>query len=174
MNRSFPRRSTLTRTDRGVVRAIAEAMFSEDGEVPNERLEAHVDDVDAFVSAASKTTRFGLRVALFFVRLAPILFFLRLTTLERLPLPERVGLLARLERSQRGSLSLAFIGWRSVMTLVFYEDERELRQLGYGPERVRHRRALPVAVPVPTDSGVRIIIDVPSVGTQAAQVQEVA
>jgi hypothetical protein len=139
-------------------------MFSEDGEVAAERLEAHVAHVDTFVSAASKTVRFGLRVALWFLSLAPILFFVRLTTLERLPLPQRVALLTRLEGSHAGNLSLAFIGWRSVMTLLFYEDEHELRQIGYGDERVRHRRALPVlppavAVPVPADSGVRSFAD---------------
>lgn len=149
-----------------MVRAIAEAMFSEDGEVEPARLDAHVGEVDAFVSAASKTLRFGLRVALALVRFAPVLFLLRLRTLERLPLDERVAVLRRLERSRLTELSLAFIGWRTVMTIVFYEHPSELRALGYaGEERSRHRR-LPVVAPAlaapagvappPEESGVRL------------------
>jgi hypothetical protein len=143
-----------------VVYAIAEAMFSEDGEVDAVRLDAQVDAAETHISAASRAVRLGLRVALVVVRLAPILFFVGLTTFERLPLPARVALLGRLERSRRAMLSLAFIGWRTILTLLFYEDPAELRALGYaGDDRHRHRRALPLApagVPVPLESGVRL------------------
>jgi len=165
VTRTFPRRATLSDHDRVVVRALAEAMFEDDDRETYEagRLDQLVDDVDAFISVATKTTRFGLRVALFLVRLAPIFFFLRLTTIERLPRSERTDLLARLERSKRAGLSLAFVGWRTVMTLVYYDNERELHQIGYaGAERTRWKRALPVVaptpvvVPVPLESGVRL------------------
>ena len=144
-------------------------MFSEDGEVDAARIDTHVTEVDAFVSAASKTTRFGLRMALLLVRLAPILFFLRFTTIERLALGDRVKLLERLECSSRSTLSLAFIGWRTVMTLVFYEDASELRAIGYeGHDRQRWKRALPFLAPAPMalESGVRLR-DVPSIGQLA-------
>ncbi len=137
-----------------MVRAIAEAMFAQDGEASAERLDAHVDDVDAYVSAASKTLRFGLRVALFVVRIAPLLFFVRARTIERLSIDERVAILTRLERSTLASLSLAFIGWRTVMTLLFYEHPSELAALGYSDRRERHKH-LPLA-PIPTESGVRL------------------
>jgi hypothetical protein len=162
---SFPERTTLTPRDRVVLRAVAEAMFSQDGEVDPSVLDAHVDEVDAFVSSASKMLRMGLRVALLVVRLAPLLFFFRLCTLERLTVDERVEILSRLERSRFANLSLAFIGWRTVMTLVFYESPIELRQLGYtGDERKVYKRRLPtlapasvpIAVPVPEESGVRL------------------
>jgi hypothetical protein len=175
---SFPGRKTLTCGDRIVVRAIAEAMFSQDGEVSDARLDAHVMDVDRYVSVASRAIRSGLRVALFVVRIAPILMFFRLRTLERLSVDDRVALLSRLERSRLALLSLAFIGWRSVMTLVFYEDPIELRNMGYaGEERFRHKRRLPALpvlasapslvplealvarVPVPEESGVRLRSD---------------
>lgn len=157
--RCFPRRRTLSSSDRFVLRAMAEAMFSEDGEVVRARLDANVREVDAFVSAASRMTRLGLRIALLFVRLSPILLFFRLSMLERLSVADRVTILSRLERSTWSNLSLAFIGWRTVLTLVFYEDETELRQLGYAPTRERYKRALPMvatATPVPVDSGVRL------------------
>jgi hypothetical protein len=159
-----------------VVCAIAEAMFSEDGEVDGARFDALVVEVDAFVSAASRTTRLGLRVALLFVRLSPILLFFRWALLDRLPLAERVTLLSRLERSTWSNLSLAFIGWRTVLTLVFYEDEAELRQLGYGPARERYKRALPMMAtptPLPVESGVRLReSDAPSAEEQVASNQQ--
>ena len=157
------------------MRAIAQAMFSQDGEVTEARLDAHVTEVDAYVSAASREVRFGLRVALFVVRLAPLLMFFRPRLLERLPVDERVAILSRLERSRFAHLSLAFIGWRTVMTLVFYEDPIELRNIGYlGEERLRHKRRLPGLVlaaagdsplpspsspPPPEESGVRLRTD---------------
>ena len=147
---SFPARTTLTPQDRVVLRAVAEAMFSEDGEVSPERLDAHLDEVDAFISSASKPLRAGLRFALFVVRIAPVLLFFRLRTIEALPIDERVRVLARLERSPLAYLSLAFIGWRTVMTLVFYEHPVELATLGYvSDERAVYKRRLalaPVAV----------------------------
>jgi hypothetical protein len=149
-------------------------MFSEDGEVSSERLDAHVDEVAVFIAATSRTTQLGLRVALLFVWLSPLLFWRaggRLTTLDRLPVGERTAALARLEQSTRTSWSLAFIGWRTIMTFVFYEDESELRQIGYRHERVRYKRALPMlaapaaaaavaggrdSLPTPLESGVRL------------------
>lgn len=147
---TFPARTTLRRSDRIVVRAIAEAMFSQDGEVTEARLDAHVADVDDYVSAASKPIGVGLRIALFVVRIAPILMLMNLRTLERLTVDERVAVLTALERSRLAHLSLAFIGWRTVMTLVFYEDPIELLSIGYaGEERLRHKRRLPALVVAP-------------------------
>src|SRR4051794_35377718 len=138
---TFPNRQTLSQGDRIVVRAIAEAMFSQDGEVSDARLCAHVTEVDHYVSSASRPIGFALRVALFVVRIAPVLMFFRLRTIERLAVDDRVEILSRLERSRFTPLSLAFIGWRSVLTIVFYEDPIELANIGYvGEERRVHKR----------------------------------
>lgn len=170
----FPSRTTLTSGDRVVLRAIAEAMFAQDGEVDQERLDAHVDDVDRFISSASKPLRFALRVALFAVRVAPMLLLFRLRTIERLGIEDRARVLSRLERTRLANLSLAFIGWRTVMTLVFYEQPSELRAIGYaGDERKVYKRHLALAsapalalglaaatslpaTPTPAESGVRL------------------
>jgi hypothetical protein len=159
---AFPARTTLTKRDRVVLRAVAEAMFSPDGEIERARIDAHLDELDSYISAASKPVRAGLRLALFVVRVAPVLLFFRLTTIERLPVDDRVAVLLRLERSAVVSLSLAFTGWRAVMTLVFYEHPDELLRLGYdGDERKIYKRRLAMAevvvasvpaVPVPPDS----------------------
>jgi hypothetical protein len=170
---SFPLRTTLTKHDRVVLRAVAEAMFSEDGEVEKERLDAHLHDVDAFISSASKPLRAGLRFALFVVRIAPVLLLFRLSMIDKLPRGERVQVLSRLERSPFAYLSLAFIGWRTVMTFVFYEHPVELATVGYSADvrKVYKRRLalvpaplvpalaampMPVQVPVPEESGVRL------------------
>jgi hypothetical protein len=153
---SFPERTTLTRRDRIVLRAVAEAMFSQDGELDESRLDAHVDEVDAFISNASRQLRVGLRLALFVVRLAPVLLFFRMRLLESLSIDERVTVLARLERSRFAELSLAFVGWRAVMTMVFYEHPAELAALGVSNERKVYKRRLalvpaaaPTAAPLP-------------------------
>ena len=139
------------------MRAIAEAMFSQDGEVTEARLDAHVADVDDYVSAASKPIRVGLRIALFVVRIAPILMLFRMRRLERLSVDDRVVVLTALERTRLAPLSLAFIGWRTVMTLVFYEDPIELQSIGYmGEERLRHKRRLPALVIARTPTPIRV------------------
>lgn len=157
--RSFPERRTLTSRDRVVVRAIAEAMFSQDGEVEPERLDAHLDEVDAYVSAASRPIRAGLRIALFVVSIAPMLLLFRMRRIDKLSVEDRVSVLSRLERSRVTNLSLMFIGWRTVMTLVFYENAEELRAIGYsGDERKVYKRRLPTlaVAPAPEESGVRL------------------
>lgn len=144
-------------------------MFSQDGEVESERLDAHLDEVDAYVSAASRPIRAGLRIALFVVSIAPMLLLFRMRRIDSLSVEERVCVLSRLERSRITNLSLMFIGWRTVMTLVFYENAEELRRLGYsGDERKVYKRRLPTlaaaapaehtrrAAPPPEESGVRL------------------
>jgi hypothetical protein len=157
-------------------RSIAEAMFSQDLEVSDARLEALLDEVDCHVSAASSTIRIGLRLALLVIRLAPLLLFFRPRTIERLSVDERVAVLTRLERSSLGPLSLAFVGWRTVMTLVFYEAPAELAAIGYeGEERHRYKRQLPLlVVPPAEESGVRLREDEDLDSERAARPRDVA
>ena len=68
------RRTTLRPRHRPIVRALAEALFSPDGEATPERLDAFVDEVDDFISPASKTLRFGLVMMLGILRWSPLLF----------------------------------------------------------------------------------------------------
>lgn len=138
-------RTTLKPHHRPVIRALAEAMFSPDGEVEPERLDAFVDELDAFISPASKTLRFGLVLMTFAVRWSPLLS-LRLSPFEALPVDDRVRHLERLERSKVAQLPLLVVAFKTILTLLFYEDEGEQRAIGYpGPERRRWRRALPTA-----------------------------
>lgn len=139
-------RTTLRAHHRPVVRALAEAMFSPDGEVAAERLDAFVDDVDGFISPASKTLRFGLIAMLFVIRWSP-LFFGRFRTFDELSVEDRLHHLERLERSKVKQLPLLVVAYKTVLTMIFYEDEGEQRALGYpGSDRKRWLagRAVPI------------------------------
>lgn len=120
-----------------MVRALAEAMFSPDGEVAPDRLDSFVDEVDAFISPASKTLRFGLVLMLVAIRWSPLVFF-RFTPFDGMTVEDRVKHLERLEHSKVKQLPLLVVAYKTIMTMIFYEDEEEQRSLGYpGPERKR-------------------------------------
>jgi hypothetical protein len=137
------RRTTLRPRHRPIVRALAEALVSPGGEATPERLDAFVDEVDAFISPSSKTLRFGLVAMLTVLRWSPLLFG-RFRLFEDLTVEERISHLERLDRSKVKHLPLIVVAYKSVMTMLFYEDEQELKGLGYpGPERKRHLQLRP-------------------------------
>lgn len=134
------RRTTLRPRHRPTVRALADAMFSPDGEVSDARLDAFVDQVDRFVSPASKTLRFGLMLMLDVLQATP-LFFGRFRSFTALSREEQRLHLERLERSRVPQLPMIVVAYRTILTMLFYENESELRALGYpGPERKRYLR----------------------------------
>jgi hypothetical protein len=127
-----------------MVRALGEAFFSPDGEVSPEHLDRFIDDVDGFISPASATVRVGLLVMLSVLRWSPLLYF-RFRPFEQLSVDDRVHHLERLERSKRQPLPLLVVSYKTLLTMVFYEDEEQLAQLGYpGTERTRWKRGLPM------------------------------
>jgi hypothetical protein len=132
------RRTTLRPRHRRIVRALAEAFFSPDGEATHERLDAFVDEVDHFISPASKTLRFGLLMMLLVLRWSPLLFG-SLRLFDAMTVEQRVRHLERLDRSKLKQLPLIVVAYKTVMTMLYYEDEQELRRLGYpGHARLRH------------------------------------
>jgi hypothetical protein len=135
-------RTTLRPSDRPVVRALAEAMFSPDGELSAEELDSFVDEVDAFISPASKTLRFGLVMMLIVIRWSPLLFF-RFKAFDEMSVDYRVKHLERLEHSKFKQLPLLVVAYKTILTMLFYEDEEEQRAMGYpGPERKRWLRVV--------------------------------
>jgi hypothetical protein len=130
------RRTTFGAGHRVVLVALAEALFSEDGDVPAERLATFAADVDGFVSPASRPLRVGLIFMLRFIQLAPMLLLFSFSLFENLPVKKRVELLDRMDRSSIGFVALVLVAYRTLMTMVFYEDPHELALLGYpGDER---------------------------------------
>lgn len=142
-------RTTLRAHHRPVLRALAEAMFAPDGEVSIARLDAFVEEVDRFISPASKTLRFGLLAMLFAIRWSPLLF-LRLKPFEALTVAERVHHLEALEKSKVRQLPMLVVAYKTILTMIFYEDEDEQRAIGYpGPARRRWRSGPPLPMAQP-------------------------
>jgi hypothetical protein len=134
---------------RAVVIAMADAMF----EIREEhRRAALADDVMLFLDSASFASRLTLRAALVFLRLAPILLFASWRTLDRMRREDRVTMLRRFEQTSLTPLALAFVAWRTLLVLHFYEDARELARVGYTDARRRYL----VQIPAPAESGVRL------------------
>jgi hypothetical protein len=142
-------RTTLRPRHRPLVRALAEAMFAhEEGPSPA-RLDELVAEVDAFVSFASRTLRFGLVVMLELVRVAPVLLFYRCATFTRLTRDERARVLERMERSRLVGLTLVFAAFKAILCLLFFEQPEELAATGYSPVRRRHARLGAMASALP-------------------------
>lgn len=139
-----------------MVRALAETMFPGDVEgsgdqaITPERLEAFVDDVDAFISPASKTLRFGLIAILVAIRWSPLLYW-KLRPFDELSVGDRVRHLERLERSKVAHLPLLVVAYKTVLTMLFYEDPTEQRAIGY-PGPTRRRWLMQTSVPRPASS----------------------
>jgi hypothetical protein len=138
------RRTTLKRRHRPVVRALAEALLSPDGEMDGPRLDAFVIELDRFVSAASKTLRFGLMLMLDVIRWSPILSW-KLRAFEELSVEDRIHHLERLESSKIAQLPLLVVSYKTMMTMLFYDDPKELAGIGYSSERKRYKRMLAMA-----------------------------
>lgn len=135
-------RTTLRPRHRAVVGGFAEALFS-DGvdDIPPARIEAFVDDVNHFVSPASKTLRFGLVVMLDIMRLMPLFVVGKFAFFEDLDLDTRTRMLEKMEGSHFAPLLLVFIAFKTIMTMAYFEDEKELRSMGYpGPARERYKQ----------------------------------
>jgi hypothetical protein len=132
-------RTTLRPRHRVLVAKLAEAYFSEGARLDPEALAAFTVEVDHAISFASKTLRFGLRLMLDALRFAPLFMLGKLTLFEDLELPDRVKVLLRMERSSFAPWTIVFIAWKTLMTLLFFEDPAVLRDIGYpGPERHRY------------------------------------
>jgi hypothetical protein len=148
------RRTTLRPRHRPVVRALAEALLAPDGEMDDARLEAFVVEVDQFISPASKTLRFGLMMILDLIRWTPLLLGFRFRPFEELTVDERIRHLERLEASRVAQLPLLVVSYKTLMSSLFYEDERELAVIGYSHERKTYKRGLPVAAGAAGAAGV--------------------
>jgi hypothetical protein len=131
---------------RRIIVAIADALFEDN---PRERGELLAEEVLAFVSAAALTTRTTLGLALWLLRWSPLFMLMSWRPLERLASERRREVLERVERSP---FALAFVPWRMLLLMHFYEDARELASIGYRDERKRHL----AIIPVPATSGVRL------------------
>lgn len=143
-------RTTLKKRHRVVVRAMAEALFTTEGELPASRLDAFVQEVDDLISPASKTLRFGLLLLLDVLDVIPLFVVGRFSSFVDMSIEDRLAMLLKLERSKFPPFLLIFVAYKTLMSILFFEDEEELRALGYpGPGRERYKRSLQVVSQIP-------------------------
>ena len=136
-------RSTLRPRHRRLIAALADAMFAH-GDAPSAaKLVAFVDEVDRFISFASRTLRFGLVAMLEVLRLAPLFLTWRFATFEALGRNDRVAVLERMERSRVMAFVVIFAAYKAILCLLFFESPDELRVTGYSPERRRFLHTVP-------------------------------
>ena len=133
---------TLSPRQRAMVRAIAGALFEHEGGPTEAQLDTVVAGYEAHVGAVSMQLRPVLLFALDFVRWLPVLLFVAARPFEALDVTARVRLLERMERSRLMPLVLAFVAYKTLLTMIFFEMPEELRAMGYpGLERKRWLRA---------------------------------
>ena len=133
------RRTTLSASHRAFMKLLAEAYFAHDGGPDDARLDDFVTDVDQFISPASKTLRFGLVASLVIIRLLPIVIIRKATTFDALSLEDRVRMLEAMERSRFALIAMVFIAWKTILSMLYFENPTELAAIGYpGTERKRH------------------------------------
>lgn len=118
-------------------RAIAEALFARaDGPPPADRLDWTVADLGDFFGHVTLRARLLFRACiatLFWI--APLLVF-RVPPLSRLSVPERVRALERVEKSP---LSLALLGAKAPLCIVYFEHPDAAREIGWDQRRKEER-----------------------------------
>ncbi|MGH7284668.1 MAG: hypothetical protein ACRELY_24350 [Polyangiaceae bacterium] len=139
-------RTTLKPRHRVVVRAMAEALFTNEEPLTAKRLDDFVIEIDKMISPASKTLRWGLMRLLELLSLIPVFVIGKLAFFENMSLADRLEMLQKLERSQFPPFLLSFVAYKTLMSIVYFEEEEELTKLGYpGPARERYKRSLRLA-----------------------------
>jgi len=128
---------------RAVVRALGEALFAHPGGPSPRQLDALVDGVAAHFQPVSRVQRALLLLALDFVRWLPVLLLTSLAAFESLSVAKRIVLLERMDRSHVVLLLMPLIAYKTLLSMHFFEDEGELRAMGYpGDERKRWLRTV--------------------------------
>jgi hypothetical protein len=123
---------------RAMFRALGEALFSHASGPRPEQLDALALGMERHLEPVSRTQRTLLLLALELVRWLPVLFFVAARPFEDVSLEKRVRLLERMDRSHATLLLMPLVAFKSIMAMYFFEDEDELRAMGYpGDERKR-------------------------------------
>ncbi len=135
-------RFELSPRHRTMVRAIAGALFEHESGPTEAQLDAVATAFEAHLGAVSMQLRPVLLLALDFVRWLPVLLFVAARPFEDLEVEARGRLLERMERSRFVLFVLAFVAYKTLLSMIFFELPEELRAMGYpGVERKRWLRA---------------------------------
>jgi hypothetical protein len=136
----------LAPRQRATFRAFGEALFAHPEPPPQmlagpraEQLDALVDGVEEHLQPVSRTQRVLLLLAVELLRWLPVLLFTALSPFEELPLAKRIRLLERMDRSRVTLMLVPFIAFKTLLSMHFFEDEGELRAMGYPGDDQRKR-----------------------------------
>ena len=141
-------RRGLTSTGKRVAYAAVEAFLSEADESgravppPVEVSRKVVRGYELGVGAGSTTVRFGVGMMLQLLEWAPPLVVGRWARLSRLPLNDRIAILAAMEDSGGGLLTTLLVATKIPMLVNAHEDPRSLHRIGFDRPTVAARRAL--------------------------------
>jgi hypothetical protein len=116
---------------RVVFRALGEALFAHDDGPRPAQLDALLAGFEAHLAPVSGTLRWGLVAMLDLIHWLPRLLLSSLRAFEDLNREERVRLLERMERSRAVPLLVPLVAYRTVLSLIFFEDPAELRAMRY-------------------------------------------
>jgi len=135
------RRSAFGPTTRPIVRAVAEALFT-DPERPesmsSERLDWVVAEADDFAGHASKQLGTGLLLALLLLEWLPLLVVGRFSRASSLSVGDRIGYIAKLEGHAIPIFALLVVAWKTMLTFVWFEHPENASALGYDGRHERH------------------------------------
>jgi hypothetical protein len=116
----------------GTLRAVAEALFSTESGPPSPaRIDWLLLEIEDFLARAGPRTRLVLGLAVLAVNVLAPLCVLRLISLRRMPLAQRVHALRRLENSR---LSAPLFAVKALLSLIYYEHPEAAREVGFDGE----------------------------------------
>jgi hypothetical protein len=123
--------------------ALGEALFSHDGGPEPAQLDRVVRGMELHLAPISWPQRAMLLFALDLVRWLPLVLWMAWAPFEALPVDRRLRVLERMDRSSVAMLLVPLVAYKSLLSMHFFEEEAELRAMGYsGPERTRWRKIL--------------------------------
>ena len=127
-------------SQRAVVRALGEALFQHEDGPTHAQLDTLVDAVEAHLRPVSRPQRAALLLGLALVRWLPVLLGVALATFEQVSIAKRLRILERMDRSRVLLLLMPLVAFKTLLSMLFFEQPAELRAMGYpGDDRKRWR-----------------------------------
>lgn len=128
---SKPRDWLLTRPERELLAAAADAFFPPGGPIPLSGSEANVVRYfDDYVRRAQPTQAFLMRLLFAFMELGPLPFGPRMRRFSRLSLDERIRFLDGARDSRIYFRRVSFISLRALMTMAYLSHPEVARSMG--------------------------------------------
>ncbi len=147
---SDTRKWLLTRPERELLAAAADAFFPPAGPIPLSGSEANiVRYFDDYVRRAQPTQAFLMRLLFAFIELGPLPFGPRLRRFSRLSLEDRIRFLDGARASRIYFRRVSFISLRALMTMAYLSTPEVARRMGMfedtDPFDLDRRRGAPPA-----------------------------